>query len=533
VPIGVSGEIYIGGVGLARGYLNRPDLTAEKFVPNPFLTEENLQEGKSLRLYRTGDLARFLLDGNIAFLGRIDDQVKIRGFRIELGEIESMLSQHGDVTQTVVMAREDEPGDKKLVAYVVPPESIASSLDQESILTSSAQQDFAVLRGEALPSVTETLRNHLIKTLPDYMIPAFFVFLDKIPLTSNGKMDRKSLPAPDLSLRQVADAYVAPTTQIEEELCAIWSEVLRIEKIGIHDNFFRIGGHSLLATQVISRINSSTNIKLSLIDLFEKPTIKMIADAQEREFDSSLKSPLIMISAGDSQKIPLFMIHPGGGMAYCYQPLSKYIKSTPIYGINNPSCRDGINHFKTIEAMATSYIAIIKKEYSGPFFLAGWSFGGNVAYEIVQQLQSEGSIVKGLILIDSVNPRALKFNPSLKEEKRSKKAEKEDSSIFLDQYTKGLFDLNMRTSGELMDAWNPTKFRNSTPVFLLKAAIDAIPMDEHYGWRELIPNLTVQSTAGSHFRLFNYSFIKSTAANILSIMATDSHKITAKIYGKD
>ncbi len=312
-PIGVSGEIYIGGAGLARGYLNRPDLTAERFIPNPFIragessrgektdsvecapslstSSQNLSvdisesdfikkspqadhfEPHSLRLYRTGDLGRYLPDGNIEFLERIDDQVKIRGFRIELGEIESTLNSHSHVSHSVVMAREDEPGDKKLVAYIVPEEAVLSSLALESTLTSSSGEPFAVLKGESLPALTEDLRNHLARSLPDYMVPSFFIYVDKVPLTPNGKIDRKSLPAPDLSLRQIGEAYVAPQTTLEQELCSIWSEVLKVEKIGIHDNFFKLGGHSLLATQVISRIRHVYNIDLPLRALFEHPTV--------------------------------------------------------------------------------------------------------------------------------------------------------------------------------------------------------------------------------------------------------------------
>jgi len=266
IPIGAIGELFIAGVGLARGYLNRPGLTAEKFIANSF----SHKPGE--RLYRTGDLARYLPDGNIEFLGRVDDQVKIRGSRIELGEIDLILSQYGDVKQAVVVAREDQPGDKKLVAYVLPQESLLSSLVQDSLFTSSSQE-LAVLSGDTLPALTEALRNHLVRSLPDYMVPSFFVFLNKMPLTPNGKIDRKSLPAPDLSLRHVGKEYVAPTTQIEQELVKIWSEVLCIEKIGIHDNFFRIGGHSLLATQVISRIRSTYNVDLSLRSFFNHPTI--------------------------------------------------------------------------------------------------------------------------------------------------------------------------------------------------------------------------------------------------------------------
>jgi amino acid adenylation domain-containing protein len=193
VPVGVNGEIYIGGAGLARGYLNRPDLTAERFIPNPFGEE-------SLRLYRTGDLARYLPDGNIEFLGRIDDQVKIRGFRIELGEIESVLCSHGNISQAVIVVREDEPGHKQLVAYVVEEEDGST--------------------------MTTDLQEFLSKKLPDYMIPAFFVFMDKIPLTSNGKIDKKSFPSPDLSLRQRKDEYIAPQTDLQKELCSIWSETV-------------------------------------------------------------------------------------------------------------------------------------------------------------------------------------------------------------------------------------------------------------------------------------------------------------------
>ncbi|MBL8677504.1 MAG: AMP-binding protein, partial [Alphaproteobacteria bacterium] len=228
----------------ARGYLNRPDLTAEKFVPNPFINEEALtlekQSGStpSLRLYRTGDLARYLPDGNIEFLGRIDDQVKIRGFRIELGEIESTLKSHGDVAQVVVIAREDEPGDKKLVAYIVPQENPLASLKPESTFSSSSEEPFSTLNGEVIPALTEDLRNHLARSLPDYMVPSFFIYIDRVPLTPNGKIDRKALPAPDLTLRQLGDEYVAPQSQLEQELCSIWKEVLKIEQIGIHDNFF-------------------------------------------------------------------------------------------------------------------------------------------------------------------------------------------------------------------------------------------------------------------------------------------------------
>jgi amino acid adenylation domain-containing protein len=245
VPIGVPGEIHIGGHGLARGYLNRPELTAEKFIANPFSPDP------ASRLYRTGDLARYLADGNIEFLGRIDDQVKVRGYRIELGEIEAVLGQHPAIQQAVVLAREDSPGDKRLVAYTV------------------------AAAGSA-PSANE-LRSFLQQKLPEFMVPSAFMFLESLPLTPNGKLDRKALPAPDQSRPELDETYSSPRTPVEELLAQIWSDVLKLDKVGIHDHFFELGGHSLLATQLISRIRDTFKIDLPLRSLFEAPTIYGLA----------------------------------------------------------------------------------------------------------------------------------------------------------------------------------------------------------------------------------------------------------------
>jgi amino acid adenylation domain-containing protein len=249
VPIGVPGEIFIGGNGLARGYLKRPDLTAEMFLPNPF----SKQPGA--RLYKTGDQARYLPDGNIEFLGRIDNQTKIRGFRIELGEIESVLGQHAGVREAVVLAREDSPGDKRLVAYVVP-------------------------RQEPAPTINE-LRSFLKEKLPEYMIPSAFVLLDALPLTPNGKLDRQALPAPDQNRPEPEESYIAPRTPVEEMLAEIWAEVLKLDKVGVHDNFFELGGHSLLATQVISRVRNTFLVEVGVRSLFEMPTVAHLAKAIE------------------------------------------------------------------------------------------------------------------------------------------------------------------------------------------------------------------------------------------------------------
>ena len=238
-PIGVAGELHIGGVGLARGYLNRPELTVKKFISNPFSFESED------RLFKTGDLARYRPDGNIEFLGRIDNQVKIRGFRIELGEIEAALSQHPQVQEAVVVARQDQPSNKRLVAYLV---------------------------SRQVPVSLSELRQFLSQKLPDYMVPSAFVELKSMPLTPNGKVDRHVLPAPDLSGRNSEEGFVAPRTPTEEILVAIWAEVLGVQQIGIHDNFFELGGHSLLATQVSSRLRETFFIEVPLRQLFASPT---------------------------------------------------------------------------------------------------------------------------------------------------------------------------------------------------------------------------------------------------------------------
>ncbi|MGJ5629727.1 non-ribosomal peptide synthase/polyketide synthase [Nostoc sp. CALU 1950] len=296
VPVGVPGELHIGGAGLARGYLNRPELTEQKFIPNPFSGSRGAGEERSRgvrerrkkivqspvassRLYKTGDLARYLPDGNIEYLGRIDNQVKIRGFRIELGEIEAALSQHQDVQTSVVIVREDIPGDKRLVAYIVPQ-----------------------------PQITPTvgvLRSFLKEKLPEYMVPSAIAILESLPLTLNGKIDRRALPAPEPS-SELSDKYVAPRTPLEEILALIWQEVLKIELVGRHDNFFTLGGHSLLATQLVSRVRSSLKVELPLRSLFAAPTIAELAPLiqQLQQQDIELVAPPILRRA-ENTELPL------------------------------------------------------------------------------------------------------------------------------------------------------------------------------------------------------------------------------------
>jgi acyl carrier protein len=248
--IGMSGEIYVGGPAVARGYLRRPELTAERFVPDPFSKESGA------RLYRTGDLARYLADGNLEFLGRVDQQVKVRGFRIELDEIREMLNRHPGVSKSAVIAREDEPGDKRLVGYVVAASGI-----------------------ELRPN---DLRDYLRGELPEYMVPAAIVMLLDLPLNEHGKLDYQALPSPEEMPRSFEETYVAPRTEVEQKIAALWQQLLQVEKVGINDSFFDLGGHSLLLANMFRELRQMFKTDLSIVDLFRYPTVSLLAEHVEQ-----------------------------------------------------------------------------------------------------------------------------------------------------------------------------------------------------------------------------------------------------------
>jgi amino acid adenylation domain-containing protein len=271
-PMGIPGELYIGGDGLAQGYLNRPELTAETFIPNPFSKEPEA------RLYKTGDLARYQSDGNIEFLGRIDNQVKIRGFRIELGEIEAVLSQHPAVFQAVVIVQEDVPDDKHLVAYIVPNLEVGLDINaQANTLGRSTKPTPTNPKSQIQNLKSSELRQFLKDKLPSYMVPSAYVMLEFLPLTPNGKVDRRLLPEVDTLNVDIKDDRVAPRTPIEEELARIWAKILGKPQVSVYDNFFELGGHSLLATQLMSRIRDAFQVELPVRYLFEAPTVAMLA----------------------------------------------------------------------------------------------------------------------------------------------------------------------------------------------------------------------------------------------------------------
>ncbi|HKR13097.1 MAG TPA: amino acid adenylation domain-containing protein [Pyrinomonadaceae bacterium] len=372
VPIGVPGELHIGGMGLAQGYLNRTQLTAEKFIENPFAKQSGA------RLYKTGDRARFLADGSIEYLGRIDNQVKIRGHRVEPDEIEAVLNQHPQMNKSVVVAREDQQGEKRLVAYVV--------------------------LSEEVETIISDLRRWVKQRLPGYAIPSWFVVLDELPLTPNGKLDRRSLPAPD-GKEFLDNAFVAPRNTLELLLTKTWENVLKVQPIGVKNNFFDLGGDSFLAVRLFTQIANVYGKKLPPATLFHAPTIEQMASLLGEEQWSPPWSSLVPIQPGGS-RAPLFCLHLAPGHVLFYRDLAQRLGlDQPVYGFQ-PLGMDGLQpHHTRIEEMACHYIREMRAlQPDGPYYLAGSSSGGLIAFEMAQQLLAQDQKVGLVALFDTYAP---------------------------------------------------------------------------------------------------------------------------------
>jgi amino acid adenylation domain-containing protein len=368
VATGVAGELHIGGVQLASGYLKRPDLTAEKFIPNPF------GPGK---LYKTGDLARYRQDGTIEYLGRLDHQVKIRGFRIELGEIEAAISRHGGVQETVVLAREDVPGQKQLVAYVVPAPSAT------------------VTAGE--------LKELLRKDLPDYMVPSHFVMLEAMPLSSNGKLDRKALPAPVVAS---AAGRVPPRTPREIQLLPVWESVLGVSPIGVEDNFFELGGHSLLVVKLLNAVRAATGKQLPIASLFQGPTIARQAALLDQQEADLPWTPLVPIRTTGARP-PFFCVHGGFASIFCFADLARELgPDQPFYGLQPRGLYDGQLPLRSVPDMAARYVEAIREvQPHGPYYVGGYCMGGLVARQMALLLSDAGEEVALTVMLDSKLPK--------------------------------------------------------------------------------------------------------------------------------
>ncbi|HNN93853.1 MAG TPA: alpha/beta fold hydrolase, partial [Pseudomonadota bacterium] len=505
VPIGVPGELHIGGAGVARGYLRRPGLTARRFIPNPFSTQPGA------RLYKTGDLARFLPDGNIEFLGRIDHQVKIRGFRIELGEIESVLSAHPDVASCVVLAREDVLGDKRLCAYVV--------LNEGRILDKPA------------------LRGHLAAKLPDYMLPAAFVVLDSLPLTPNGKVDRKQLPAPQVS-RQSAQRS-EPQSYAEKTLAEIYCRLLHLERAFLEDDFFALGGNSLSAMQLVSLANQE-RMGLGVREVFAHPRLGELASIV-RQVETQC---LVRLRDGQAEQGALVMVPGMGGTLFAMGMLSRALPLRgTIWGLTTPPLASAAPMPETLPALCAQYVREIQQHIPpGPLHLLGHSFGGSVAIELASQLAGVGREVSGIFLLDAWAPDQVLMQDEKKlllqmvrtldlsidealfsglsttaarayvaERLQMQQLGGSDAERFLSavwESARGALDMKAH--------WQPVP--PSAPVHLLRAAsaqADA-PLDR--GWLRYFPLASQCSIPGGHHSLLRPPYLQTTAQAVMDIL---------------
>jgi glycosyltransferase involved in cell wall biosynthesis/thioesterase domain-containing protein/acyl carrier protein len=368
VPVGVAGEIFIAGIQVGRGYLNRPDLTAERFVADPFSADPRV------RMYKTGDLGRWTADGVIEYLGRNDFQVKIRGFRIELGEIEARLAEHESVREAVVLAREDRSGDKRLVAYYVSDVSIA----------------------------LEALRAYLLAKLPEYMVPAAYVRLDRMPLSHNGKLERKALPAPD-SCAYLQDDYEAPAGPVEEKLARIWAGLLGLERIGRNANFFDLGGHSLLAVRMLTLIEGEFGHSLNLTSLFKAPSIASLSLLLQQGGSPSIGSAYVVSIQPDGPKSPLFSILT----PMRYRNIARHLgNNQPVIGLElfNPAKPLEMKYSRMEDAASECVRLIRETQPQGPYALIGWCAAGVLAFETAQQLAQMGDEISFIGVIDGWAP---------------------------------------------------------------------------------------------------------------------------------
>ncbi|MBB4636051.1 non-ribosomal peptide synthetase [Longimicrobium terrae] len=480
-PAGVAGEICIGGTGVARGYLGRPGLTAERFVPDPVG-----QPGA--RMYRTGDLGRWLADGTLEYLGRNDFQVKVRGFRIELGEIEARLAEHPGVREAVVMAREDTPGDTRLVAYVSGDESAGA----------------------------DALRAYAGETLPSYMVPGVYVRMDRWPLTANGKLDRKALPAPEGGALG-AHAYEAPVGEAEQALAAIWAEVLGVERVGRWDNFFALGGHSLLAVRVIGRMRQALGVELPLTHVFSHPTVESLAARIAAPEAADPADRAIAVRAAGSER-PLFLAYTAAGATAYAQVLHPHIHpDVPVYALPAPAFSDG--QPRTVEQMAARLVRMIREvQPAGPYRVGGWSFGGVLAYETAAQLIAQNETVEFVGMLDTYAPEYFRLMHAAEAEADGLSEADGSADGAEDADLEAQVD-RLRAEGRLPAHVTAAHFRETRKRGRLNeeavrgyhprplpVAVDLFPAQEGLmddpsrGWRDLLPDgsLRLTTVPGTH-----------------------------------
>ncbi|AFY59073.1 amino acid adenylation enzyme/thioester reductase family protein [Rivularia sp. PCC 7116] len=484
VPIGVPGELHIGGLCLARGYLNRPELTAQKFIPDPF--------NRGMRMYKSGDLARFLPDGNIDFLGRIDHQVKIRGFRIELGEIETVLNQHAAVKQAIVIPQEYEAGDKRLIAYIVP-------------------------RSTQSPT-NKQLKEFLKSRLPEYMIPSGFVSLEALPLTPNDKVDRKALPKPDKNNLNLEEEYLSARNDVEKKLVTLWEQAFRIQPIGIKDNFFSLGGNSLMATSMVAEIEKIFDKKLNQGVFFEASTIEQLAAILLQE-EIATESVIKINFSGN--KLPLFIIANNG---FLYQQMIENLDTEqPVYIVQEP--------LDKASEMASRCIRKIRDiQPQGPYNLMGHSYEGLVTYEIAQQLYLQNEQIAFLGMLDTPTPevenRAEEARLLFKRYQRLKAvlgfSWKDKTSFFKERVEYKLsesFKPLMPTLSKFMNEYKlkalPIKLNIFVAIFEFYGLEDA-----NFGWDKWAKEVETHKIPGTHRSMLLKPENAQLLANKISICLT-------------
>jgi len=502
LPIGVAGELYIGGDGLARGYWKRAELTAEKFVSDRFSSDP------AARLYRTGDLARYLADGNLQYLSRMDNQVKVRGFRIELGEIESVLGQHAGVQQAVVTVREDAPGDKRLIAYLV--------------------------AADSQPVGRQELRDHLKRTLPEYMLPSAFVFLDQLPLTPNGKVDRKALPAPELLTGETATS-VPPRDDLEEKLVEIWKRALGLPTVGITDNFFEIGGHSLLAVRVLFEIKNFTGVEIPLAALFEGSTIEYLAKIV-RKGAEGLAAHRIITAIQESGARPAFFaaVIPGVN-ALGYVQLSRYLGTDqPFYKIQGPGQMIRHRPYTQAEydAFAADYVKAMREvQPKGPYYIGGMCEGARIAFDMARQLEAQGEKVALLAILDtwvvenSQNRYLWKlhyYRQRLRSMRLLTPAKRRD---MLKQSLRGKTRRALRLKGETRSLWPaaywpgkdflPNKIKGDVTLFRVPKQPFYYVNDDFMGWRNRTQgNVRIRPVTARHNLILREPYVRFLAESL-------------------
>jgi amino acid adenylation domain-containing protein len=494
VPVGVPGELHIGGDGVGRGYWRRPELTAERFVADPFAADPGA------RLYRTGDVARFLADGNIEFIGRRDNQVKLRGFRIELGEIEAALAVHPAVAAVAVVLREASGGLGTLVAYVIP----------------AAGQ----------PWSARALRDFLARRLPDYMVPSAFVSVGELPLTHNGKLDRERLPAPDSGVSTLPGSGARPDDQLELHLAKIWEHVLGAQSVGAHDDFFELGGHSLLALTLVDEIERAFGRRLPLDALWygRGATVAALAALLRQEGESDPWPMLIPIRRA-GRRPPLFCVHTQGGNLFHYDALADALDDDrPVYGLQARGVygKEAPRH-RLEEIAADAIEAMRDRQPRGPYRIVGFSSGGAVAFEVAQQLRRRGEGVAFLGLLDTFAPPpgllGTGLRGLLRSARRGKRREVQERLYHL--LLHGIRRPGLRRLRSIGEAqrWAHWTYRPTTydgDVHLFAAAHSrATSADGALGWRRLVAGkLAVHELPGTHGGLVKPPVVDALAARL-------------------